>query len=62
MLLALFRMDFFEVAHGWVESKKALLLEICYTYPTMIKLGTVISYLKEIPKLYKSGDTLLEFG
>ena len=29
--------------------------------PTMMKLGTVISYLKEIQKTYKSRDTTLEF-
>ena len=26
------------------------LLEICHTYPTMMKFGTVISYLKKIQK------------
>ena len=30
-------------------------------YPTMMKLGTVIPYLKKIHKIYKSRDTLLEF-
>ena len=33
----------------------------CHTYPTMIKLGTVIPYLKRTQKLYESRDTSLEF-
>ena len=43
------------------EDKKALLLKICHTYPTMMKLGTVIPYLKKIQKIYKSCNTPLEF-
>ena len=35
--------------------------KICYTYPTMMKLGTVIPYLKKMQKIYGSRDTLLEF-
>ena len=31
------------------------------TYPTMMKLGTVIPYLRKIKKVYKSRDTTLEF-
>ena len=31
------------------------------TYPTMMKLATVLLYLKKIQKIYKSCDTLLEF-
>ena len=37
------------------------LTKICHTYPTMIKLGTVITYLKKIQKICKSRDTPLEF-
>ena len=33
--------------------------KICCTYPTMMKLGIVIPYLKEIQKLYGSRDTPL---
>ena len=33
----------------------------CHTYPTMMKLGTLIPYLKEIQKIYKSRDTPFEF-
>ena len=32
-------------------------LKICHTYPTMMKLGTVIPYLKKFQKLYESRDT-----
>ena len=35
--------------------------KICHTYPAMMKLGTVIPYLKKIQKLYESRDTALEF-
>ena len=34
--------------------------KICHTYPTMMKLGTIIPYLK-IQKINKSRDTILEF-
>ena len=30
--------------------------KICHTYPTMMKLGTVIPYLKKIQKMYESYD------
>ena len=42
-------------------AKKDLLLKICLTYPTMMKPGPVIAYLKKIQKIYKSHDTALEF-
>ena len=35
--------------------------KICHTYPTMMKLDTVIPYLKKIQKIYESRDTPLEF-
>ena len=31
--------------------------KICHTYPTMMKLGTLIPYLKKIRKIHKSRDT-----
>ena len=34
---------------------------LCHIYPTMMKLGTVISYLRKIQKIYKSRDISLEF-
>ena len=33
--------------------------KICRTYPTMMTLGTVIPYLRQIQKIYKSRDTPL---
>ena len=38
-----------------------LLPKICHTYPTMIKLGTVIRYTKKIQNIYEPRDTSLEF-
>ena len=35
--------------------------KICHTYPAMMKLGTVITYLKKIQKIYESRDTHPEF-
>ena len=41
--------------------KNAPLSKLCQTYPTMMKLGTFISYLKKIQKAYESHGTYLEF-
>ena len=41
-------MDLFGAAHEWGGGKKGPLPKICYTYPTIIKLDTVIPYLKKI--------------
>ena len=38
-------------------SKKAPIPKICHRYPTMMKLGMVIPYLKKIQKIYESRDT-----
>ena len=62
----------FESYSGWAFSglltdgdgeggKKAPLSKICHTYPTTMKLDTLISYLKKIQKLYESRDTSPEF-
>ena len=59
--LTLFRMGLFGAAHGWEGGNKAPFLKICHTDPTMMKLGTIISYLKKIQEIYKSLDTSLEF-
>ena len=41
----------FGSARGWERAKKTSLLpKICNTYPTTIKLGTVLPYLKKIKK------------
>ena len=37
-------------------AKRSLLPIICHTYPAMMKLGTVIPYLKKIQKIYESRD------
>ena len=41
------------------EAKNGSLFDIRYTYPTMMKLSMVITWLKKIPKTYKSRDTPL---
>ena len=63
MILTLFRMGFFEAAHGWgggVRVKRSPFPKICHTYPIMMKLGTVIPYLMKTPQKYESRDTPLE--
>ena len=54
-------MGFFRVSHRWGGPKRPSLPKTCHTYPTMMKLGTVIPYLKKIWKTYKSRDTPLAF-
>ena len=48
--LTLFRMGLLGSAHGWEggRGKKTSLPKIFHTYPTTMKLGTVISYLQNI--------------
>ena len=48
---------------SWMGGRggKGPLPKICHTYPTMMKLGTVIPYLKKIQNICESRDTLLEF-
>ena len=53
-------MDLFGAAHGW-GVKKSPLPKNCRSYRTKMKLGTVISYLKNTQKIHKSRDTPLEF-
>ena len=60
-MLTLFRMGFFGAPHGW-GGKKVPLPKTCHTYPTMMKLGTVIPYPKKIQKIYESRDTTLRFS
>ena len=59
--LSLFRIDFFVSFHGWGGAKRPSLPKICRTYPTMMRHGTVIPYLKKFQKLYESPDTPFEF-
>ena len=53
-------MGLFGAAHGW-GAKRAALPKICQTYPTMMKLSTVIPYLKKAKKIYESRDKPLDF-
>ena len=59
-ILGIFRMGLFWAAHRW-GWQKAPFPKICHTYPTIMKLGTVIPYLKKIHKMYESSDAPLEF-
>ena len=49
-------MGIFGAAHGWGEGKGG---QKNTSPSTMVKLGTVIPYLKKIKKIYKSRDTPL---
>ena len=51
--ITIFKIGIFGVAHGWGGEGGG----ICHTYPTMMKAGTVIPYLKKIQKLHESRDT-----
>ena len=55
-------MGLFEAAHGWGggSGQKGLLPKICDIYSTVMRLGTVILYLKKNQKIYKSRDILLK--
>ena len=59
--LTQFRMDLFGAAHGWRGLKRPSLSKTCHTYLTLMKLGTVIPYLKKTQKIHKLRDTPLQF-
>ena len=40
--ITIFRIGLFEVVHDGRGPKRPSLTKICYTYPTMMKLGTFI--------------------
>ena len=49
---------------SWMEhggDKISPLPKICHTYPTMMKLGTVIPYLKKIQNIFESCKTPFNF-
>ena len=48
--LTLFKMGFFGAAQGWGEGRNTRFSKICHTYPAMMKLSTVIPYLKKNQK------------
>ena len=51
-------MGIFWAAHRWGGgAKRPPLPNICHTYPTMMKFGTVIPNLRDIQKIHKSRDT-----
>ena len=54
-------MGIFGAAHGWRGRKMPPLPKICHTHSTVMKLGTVIPYLKKIEKIYESRDAPLDF-
>ena len=56
--LTQFRMGFFGAAHGWGD-RKVPFPKICHIYPIMMKLDTVIPYLRKIQKMYKLRAHLL---
>ena len=60
-VLTLFRMGIFGAAHGWQSWGAGRQPKICLTYPTIMKLGTVIPYLKKTQKIYKSHETPFDF-
>ena len=54
-------MGIFRAAHRWRGPKMLPLPKICHTHSTVMKLGTVIPYLKKIEKIYESRDAPLDF-
>ena len=51
-----------QLTDGWVGEAKRFspLLKICYTYPAVMKLYTVVTYLKQFQKIYNLCGRLLE--
>ena len=64
-ILTLFMMGLFGPPDGMRGrgggAKRPSLSKICSTYPTLMKLGTVIPYLKMMQKIHKSCDTHFDF-
>ena len=60
LFLTSFRMGPFRAAQRWAGGcgggQNVPLPKICHIYPTMMKLDTLIPYLKKIQKIYKSHD------
>ena len=48
---------------SWMRGVKIprIVPKLCHTHPTMMKLGTAISYLRKSKKMYASRDTLPDF-
>ena len=60
-LLTLFRMGLFGAPH-WCRGRKVPLPKTCHTYPTMMKLGRVVPYLKRIQKTINYVRHILSFA
>ena len=61
MTLTLFRRAFSGLITDGEGTKNAPLPKICHGYSTMMKLGTIIPYLKKIQTKYESRGTPSEF-
>ena len=59
--LTLLRMGFLGLLTDEGGGKKGPFPKICHTYPTMMKLGRVIPYLKKTQRIYESPNTPLDF-
>ena len=59
--LTLFRMALFGTANRWGGGQNSPFPKTCHTYPTKIKLGIIIPYLKKTQNIYESRNTPLEF-
>ena len=59
--LTLFRRGLFMAAHDRGRGKKTFFPKIFQIYSTMVKLGTVIPYLKKMQQIFKSRGMFLEF-
>ena len=46
---------------GRGQKKPSSLPKICHTYPTIMKIGTVMPYLKKMQKIYGTRDIRLDF-
>ena len=55
------RLAFLGLLTDEMGPKRPPLPKICHTYPTMMRLGTVIPYLRKIQKIYELRDTPSDF-
>ena len=59
--LTLFRIVFFGAAHGRLGVQKCPLSKICHIYPTLIKLGAIVPYLKKNAHFFIENQQLLVY-
>ena len=55
-------MGLFGASYEWGGTKKFPLSKTCHTYPTMMKLGTVVYYLKKSRKYINHMTQLFVFA